>query len=170
MSDIRTETENPKKIETQIQGDLDIDETKLAEELQRQPARFFYYAVSWALAQRKSRITQLRLKELEARTSASYRKEMVDTGMKPRDVTIKMVEDYCTEHVDVQALRDEWIQAEYIMDMLDIAKIAFRQRSQSLIELFKSKGEEQFYENHGMEAMTREVDKKRGRKAPKDTD
>jgi len=157
-----------RKIEQEIQTELEIDETKLAEELQRQPSRFFYWAVSWALAQRKSRVTQLRLKELEAKKSAAYRKEMVDGGMKPRDVTIKMVEDYCTDHPEVQTLRNEWIQAEYIMDMLDIAKIAFRQRHQSLVELFKSKSEEQFYQEHGMDRMMGEVDRKRGRKVPKE--
>jgi hypothetical protein len=164
-----TEEKQEKKIEERIQEELNIDETQLAEELQRQPSRFFYWAVSWALAQRKHRMTQLRGKELEARISAAYRQEMADSGMKPRDVTIRMVEDYCTEHLDVKASREESIQSEYLMDMLEIAKLAFRQRHQSLVELFKSKWEEKYYQEHGMDAMHEEVDKKRERKERKKT-
>ncbi len=160
--------DEPRKIEQEIQEELEIDETKLAEELQRQPSRFFYYAVSWALAQRKSRLTKLRLERTEAQVSAAYRKTMVDSGMKPRDVTIAMVNDYCTEHPDVKAAREAVIQDEYLTDMLEIAKVAFRQRADALRELYKSNSEQEYLQTHGMDAMVAEIDRKRGRKQPKE--
>lgn len=156
-----------RKVEKEIQEELTIDETKLAEELQRQPSRFFYWAVSWALALRKSRLGKLKLERLEAQVSAAYRKDMVTTGMKPREVTIKMVDDYCTEHPDVKSARESVVEDEYLTDMLEIAKVAFRQRADALRELYKNNSEQEYLTEHGMEAMNAEVDRKRGRKQPK---
>jgi len=157
-----------RKVEQEIQEELEIDETKLAEELQRQPSRFFYWAVSWALAQRRFRITKVKLERLEAQIAAAYRKECVATGMKPRDVTIKMVEEFCSEHPDVVVARDAVIQDEYLTDMLDVAKIAFRQRADALKELYKNSSEQEYYQEHSMDKMNEEIDRKRGRKKPKE--
>lgn len=164
------EEKKERKIEQEIQTELEIDETKLAEELQRQPSRFFYWAVSWALAQRKSRITKLKLERLEAQVSAAYRKDMVAQGLKPRDVTIKMVDDFCTEHSDVKVAREAVIQDEYLTDMLEVAKVAFRQRADALRELFKNSGEQEYLQEHSMNAMNAEIDRKRGRKQPKENE
>ena len=160
--------ETKKKVEDQIREELEINETKLAEELQNQPSRFFYWAVSWALAQRKSRMSKLRLEKLEAQKSAAYRKEMVANGVKPRDVTIKMVDEFCTEDAEIQAARDTTVQDEYLTDMLEVAKVAFRQRADALRELYKQNVEQEYFQTHGMDTMTEEIDRKRGRKGRKE--
>lgn len=160
--------EEKKKVEDQIREELEIDETKLGEELQNQPAQFFYWAVSWALSQRKSRMSKLRLERLEAQVAAAYRKEMVDGGVKPREVTIKMVEDYCSNHQEIRAAREAVVQDEYFTDMLEVAKVAFRQRADALRELYKQNIEQEYYQTHGMDAMQADMDKKRGRKRTKE--
>jgi hypothetical protein len=87
--------------------------------------------------------------------------------MKPREVTVKMVEDYCTEHPDIQSAREAVVQDEYMTDMLEVAKVAFRQRADALRELYKNSSEQEYLSEHGMEAMQKEIDRKRNRKGRK---
>lgn len=156
--------EEKDRIETKIQEDLAIDETKLDEELQRQSARFFYYATLWSRATRKARIAKIKLDETEAGICRQYREEMAVNDPKTR-VTEKMLDDFCAEHPVMKAAKEEWIEAEYLQDVLGVAKDAFWQRNQALVNLYKNKSEESFYANGGLEAMQEEVERRRERKS-----
>ena len=157
------------KIETQIQEELNIDETKLEEELQRQSARFFYYATLWSKATRKARIAKIKVDETEAKICKQYREDMVISDSKTR-VTEKMLDEYCAEHQDMKTAREEWIEAEYLQDVLGVAKDAFWQRNQALVNLYKNKSEESFYANGGLDAMQGELERRRERKYAKNAE
>jgi hypothetical protein len=165
MNDETPKEEQKRTVEQEIERELEIDETKLAEELQRQPSRFFYYASAWARAQRKFRQAKLGLEALEAATAKKFRAECEANKVKS---TVDMVKDHCTLDEEVAAERGALIQAEYVTEMLEVAKQAFRQRATSLVELKRTRSEEEFYSEKGMERMQEEIDRKRGRKGPKD--
>jgi hypothetical protein len=55
-----------------------------------------------------------------------------------------MINEYLSEHPDYRTAKEEEIQAEYMSDMLNVAKDAFRQRGISLLELVKAQREDQF--------------------------
>jgi len=131
------------EVETEIQGELEIDSTDLSAELTRSPSKYFYWGTCFSLAAQKARMQKLRTEETEARLSKEYRKLMADEDPKTR-VTEKMINEYLSEHPDYRAAKEEEIQAEYMSDMLNVAKDAFRQRGISLLELVKAQREDQF--------------------------
>lgn len=134
------------KIENQIQQELEIDEKDISSELGRQPSKFYYWATTWALASRKARKIRLKRREVEAKLSKEYRLLMKEDDPKFR-VTEKILDDYLAEHSEYKAACEEEIQAEYMADMLGVAKEAFKVRSQALVELSRSMVEEKFYGN-----------------------
>ena len=155
------------KVENEIQKELEIDESNIVNELIRHPSKFFYWATTWALASRKSRKIRLKRREVEARLSKEYRIVMREDDPKFR-VTEKILDDYLAEHSDYKAACEEEIQAEYMADMLGVAKEAFKVRSQALVELSRSMVEEKFYGNElksfETELKARDVQTRRKRK------
>ena len=155
--------------ETQVQGDLEIDETRLPEELQRHAARFFFYGVAWCSAIRKAKVYKSRAKEVEARLTKSFRQEMLDVGLKLREVTLKMIDDFLAENSEMKEANEELIQAEYTADMLGVAKDAFRDRGRMLGDLSRIKGEVGYFaEREGYTEMQRQLEERRGKPQPKE--
>lgn len=144
------------KVENEIQKELEIDEKDISSELGRQPSKFFYWATTWALASRKSRKIRLKRREVEARLSKEYRLVMKEDDPKLR-VTEKILDDYLAEHSEYKVACEEEIQAEYMADMLGVAKEAFKVRSQALVELSRSSIEEKFYGNE-VKAFATEIE------------
>jgi hypothetical protein len=150
-------------IERRIQEELDIDETKLDEELLRQPSRFFYWASAWCLAGREAKKSKIRTDEIEAKLCREYKEKMAKEDSKLR-VTEKMLNDYVAEHPEFKASKEIQAQEEYKVDVLGVAKDAFRQRSQALIELFKTTKDQGYLEREGFKAMQEELEERRSRK------
>jgi hypothetical protein len=150
-------------VESKIQDDLEIDETKLDEELTRQPSRFFYYASLWALAGRAAKQAKLKTDETEAKLCREYKQRMGVEDPKLR-VTEKMLNDYVAEHPDFHAIKAIQVQEEYKVDMLGIAKDAFRQRAQALVELYRNNRDQAGLEKAGFNVMQTELEERRNKK------
>jgi len=166
MSDEKTDKRN---LEEEIQEDLDIDDTQLDQELSKQPSKYFYYGATWAKSSRLRRKERLRLRELEATLCNAFRAKMAETNPGTR-VTEAMLNNYLYNHPDYLKQEQVAIQAEYGEELMSIVKEAFKQRSQSLLELFRSNKEAEYYGNE-FTAMRKEfeagVDDKRKMKRRK---
>lgn len=147
--------------EIEIQEELAIDETKLEEELVRQPSKFFYWATMWARAAKARRKQQLKLRELEATLTANYRKEVASEDPKLR-VTERMVEDYLSTNQDYKVEKGATIEREYAEDMLGVAKDGFRQRGQALIELVRLLKDDGRASRDELEIMRKELEIREG--------
>lgn len=152
------EVKEKKKAEDQIQEGLTIDDTKLTEELKGQPGLFFYYAAMSARASRARRKEKLRAKEAEAGLVKEFRQKMNKEQLGTR-VTEKMVDEYLSEHPDYIAMNSRLIDLEYMEDMLTLARDAFKERHQVLIELSRTMSDEKVYGNE-IAVMREEFEKR----------
>ena len=146
-----------KTMEGEISAALNIDETKLSEELIRQPSLFFYWSTGWALAAKKRRIIKLQVRETEAALTREFRERMIieNSGLR---VTEKMISDYLAEHPKYKEAAIEQIKAEYIEDMLSAGKDAFKQRGQVLLELSRNSGDLAANEFSTIKALREELE------------
>jgi len=146
-----------KTVEVEIQDELSIDETKLEEEVVRQPSKSFYWSAMWARAAKARRRQQLRLRELEATLTQQYRAGIAADDPKFR-VTERIVEDYLVQHPDYKAEKILTIDKEYAEDMLSVAKDGFRQRGQALIELIRLLKDDGRASRDELEIMRKEME------------
>ncbi len=165
MTEEETKTKEA-SMEKQISEALNIDETKLSEELVRQPSLFFYYATGWALAAKKRRVIKLQVREVEASLTREFRERMIieNSGLR---VTEKMISDYLAEHEKYKEAAIEQIKAEYIEDMLSAGKDAFKQRGQALLELSRNSGDLSANEFSTIKALREELEAREETKQPK---
>ena len=152
-----TEETKSKGLEEEISKALNIDDTKLGEELVRQPSLFFYYSTGWALAAKKRRMIKLQVREVEASLTKEFRERMLaeNTGLR---VTEKMISDYLAEHSSYKEAAVEQIKAEYIEDMLGAGKDAFKQRGQILLELSRNNNDLAINEFSTIKALREELE------------
>jgi len=154
-----------KGVEGQISEALRINETKIEEELLRQPSLFFYWSMGWALAARKRRMHKLAARRVEAELTKEFRLTMSRENPGLR-LTEKMINDYLSEHPTFQESQTELIKSEYTEDMLNIASVALKEKHQILIELHKNNDDVQLSEFSTIRAFKDEV-KQRERKRSK---
>lgn len=159
-------TDDPTKkgIEEQISDALEIDETKIEDELLRQPSLFFYWSMGWALAARKRRLQKLSLRKLEAELTQQFRTEMLKENPGLR-LTEKMINDYLAEHPAFYAAQQELIKAEYTEDMLNVASLALKQKHQALLELHKNQQETSISEYNTVKAFKDEIKEQERRRS-----
>jgi len=162
--------EDKKKVEEEIQEALTINTEDLATELKEQPAIYFYWSCSWALAARKRRNQKMKLKEAEAKLGRAFKELLRADDPKVR-VSERMLDDYLAERPEYQEVLKEFTQSEYIESMLEVARDAFKQRGQMLIELSRSHSEDRIYANEYkiMEGELDRRDEKTRRKRSKRT-
>lgn len=159
--------ERGKSQEEHIKDALKINESEIRAELIDQPSQYFYYSCGWALATRKRRLEKLALKETEAKLGRQF-KELVRTEDPKARVTERMLDDWLAENEEYKRALQSLISAEYVSEMLEVAKDAFKQRSQVLIELARSDKEEKYWGDQTVllekEMMRRDEKIKRTRK------
>ncbi len=163
-------TEEKKSIESEILEDLEIDETKLNEELQKQPGKFFYYTSQWARAARSRRRTKLNAAEREAVLAKEYR-EIIAKETPGQRVTERMLTDYLNNHPEYLKLQEDIIKSEYMEDVLEATRDSMRQRHQVLLELSRAAHEERIYGNDitSVAGMRAEFEEREARKSRKRT-
>lgn len=157
------EKDTTKTMESEISEALSINETKINEELLRQPSLFYYYSVGWALAAKKRRMVRLQVRETEAILTREFRELMTSENPALR-LTEKIVNDYLAEHPKYKEAAIEQIKAEYTEDMLSAAKDAFKQRGQALLELSRNSGDLASNEFATMAALRGELEQREGDK------
>jgi hypothetical protein len=156
-------------IEVEIKEALDIDETDILAELRRHSAKYFYYGVTWARSAKQRRKLRLRLKELESRLIDALRREMVACDPKFK-VTEAIRTDYLHSNAEFLAGEQEMIQAEYMEEVLDVARDAMKQRGMALQELARQNRSEEMYGlefkamKNEYQARLEEIPKKRHRR------
>jgi hypothetical protein len=136
--------EKKSKIEEDISGDLAINEGDLRNEMNAQPSKYFYYGSLWARASRMRRNQRLKLREVEASLCNNFRKEMAE-GSPGTRVTEAMLNNFLYNHPTFLEHEQAAIQSEYMEEILAVAKEAFRERHQTLLELYKKAEEERLY-------------------------
>jgi hypothetical protein len=151
-------------IELEIKEALEIDEADILAELRRHSAKYFYYGVLWARASKQKRRIRLKTRELESRLTNALR-----TSTDAR-ITAEMKAEYLNSHPEFLEAEQELIQAEYMEEVLDVARDAMKQRGIALSELARQNRAEEMYGNE-FSAMKREykeqveeIPKKRNRK------
>jgi len=149
-------------IEADLAKELEIDETKLEEELIRQPSKFFYWGALWARASRLRRKSRLQMKEKEASLCKAFRERAAEETPGLR-ITEKMLNDYLYTHPEYLQAEKDLIDKEYMDDLLSIAKEAFKERHQTLLELRRTVVEERAYGSE-IEAMRRELEERESKK------
>jgi len=149
-------TDEKRTSEGQISDALQIDETKLEDELLRQPSLFFYWSMAWALSARKRRMQKLATRQIEAELTKGFRMEMAAENPGLR-VTEKMINDYLAEHPAYHEAQKELIKAEYMEDMLNVAKDAFKEKFNVLLELYRNQSDVQVNEFTTVKAFKDEI-------------
>jgi len=151
-------------IELEIKEALEIDEADILAELRRHSSKYFYYGVLWARASKQKRRFRLKTRELESRLTNSLR-----SGTEAR-ITAEMKSEYLNSHPEFLEAEQELIQAEYMEEVLDVARDAMKQRGIALNELARQNRAEEMYGNE-FSAMKREykeqideIPKKRNRR------
>lgn len=163
MEEIKT------SLELEIKEALDIDESDILEELRRHSAKYFWWGATWARASKQKRRLRLKTKELESRLANALRVELGGQDTKTR-VTEAMKTEYLYSHPEFLEAEQELIQAEYMEEVLDVARDAMKQRGMALQELARQNRAEEMYGNE-FSAMKREykeqldeIPKKRNRR------
>ena len=141
-------------LELEIKEALDIDESDILEELRRHSAKYFWWGATWARASKQKRKLRLKLKELESRLANDLRREMATVDPKAR-VTEAIKSDYLYSHPTYLEAETEMIQAEYMEEVLDVARDGMKQRGQALQELARQNREESMYGSE-FQAMKKE--------------
>jgi len=131
-------------LELEVKEALEIDETNILEELRRHSAKYFWWGATWARASKQRRRLRLKLKELEARLANELRRTINESDPKAR-VTEAMKNDYLYSHPDFLTAEQELIQAEYMEEVLDVARDGMKQRGQALQELARQNRTESIY-------------------------
>lgn len=151
-------------LDTTLQEQLQIDEGDIFGELQRQPARFFFWSSQWVKAARSKRKQRLRIKEIEATLANELRRQVAENDAKAR-VTEAMLNNYLYAHPTFLTEERELIEAEFREEMLEVAKDSFKQRGLALQELARQQRDEKIYGDEfklmEKEYDTRQEDKKR---------
>lgn len=157
--------EQKKSIDVEVQEELEIDDTKLNEEMIRQPSKFYYWAANWARAARSKRKQRIKVRETESTLSADFRKKM--TGDSPGTrVTEKMIEDYLYAHPTYKEELINLVDKEHAEDVFSNVKDAFKERHQVLLELSRTAKDEQLYGDE-LKAMKQEFDAREAKKIGK---
>ena len=123
-------------LEQKIVDELQLDETKLREDLKNQPLRLFYWGRMWAKALRAKKEARINLDRIEGRLSTEYRLKMSQINPRQRPI-LQMVEAYLNEQEEYNSAREALIKAEYAENILAVAKEAFQQRHSMLEEMSK---------------------------------
>jgi hypothetical protein len=122
----------------EIKEALEIDPTNIVEEVRRQPSKYFYYGVLWARAAKQQRKLHLRVKAIEAELMKAARTE------NPK-ISAEMKNEYLNGNSDYQAAQQDEIQAQYMEEVLSVAKDGMRQRGMLLQELSRQNRSEEMY-------------------------
>lgn len=158
-----TKPEGKKTVEETIQDDLEINDEKIVEELKNQPGLFFYYATMSARASRARRKAKLKAKESEAALVKDFRQRMNQEQPGVR-VTERMIDEYLSAHPDYIAMNTRLIDLEYTEDMLTLARDAFKERHQALMEISRAISDERIYGNE-IEHMRNQFEKREVKQA-----
>jgi len=133
MAEIKT------SLELEIKEALDIDEGDILEELRRHSAKYFWWGATWARASKQKRRIRLKTRELESRLTNALR-----TSTDAR-ITAEMKAEYLNSHPEFLEAEQELIQAEFMEEVLDVARDAMKQRGIALNELARQNREETIY-------------------------
>lgn len=131
-------------LDLEIKDALEIDATDILEELRRHSSKFFYYGILWARASRQKRKLRLKLRELEASLTNILRRQMAAEDPKAR-LTEAIKSEYLYGHPDYLTAEQELIQAEYMEEVLDVARDGMKSRGIALQELARQNREESLY-------------------------
>jgi len=124
-----------------IRKDLDINEDDLDLEVQRQPSKYAYWGAQYARVARRAARQKLALKTLEAKIGRDFRNYMKKHEPQTR-VTEGMVSTFVLLNEEHQTQSQRVIEAEYEENILTVARDAFRQRAQMLLQLARLKMDE----------------------------
>lgn len=127
-----------------LDEDLQINKSDLANEWVKQPNLFAKYAAASAelkkTAQEKAERAKLIKAELKA-DAAENPRECLGDGVKPSN---EKIEAYATAHKDYQTAIKKAIEAQYRADMAENAVYAFHQRKSALENLVRLASMEYF--------------------------
>lgn len=158
-------------VEDEIREALLINDDDLIKELKEQPSLYFYYSALWSRAAKKRRTQKMQLKEVEARLGKVLRERVRADDIKAK-VSERMLDDYLAEQEEYKQILRDYTQAEYVESLLEVAKDAFKQRGQLLVELSRSNRDEKVYGNEmnimkaEMERRDEKVKAKRSKRQP----
>ncbi len=120
---------------------MDINEEDIDLEMQRQPAKFCFWGARFARAARTHAREKLALKELAAQIGKTFRNHMAEKQPQTR-VTNDMVSTFVVNTPEYQEQERKVIEAEYQENFLNVAREAFRQRAQMILQLCRHQMDE----------------------------
>lgn len=129
------------KITEELLREVDINEADIDLEMQRQPAKFCFWGARYSRAARNHSRSKLALKELAARIGKDYRIKMREEEPQTR-VTNDMVSTFVVNIPEYQAQERAVIEAEYQENFFNVAREAFRQRAQMILQLCRHQMDE----------------------------
>lgn len=129
------------KSSEELLREIDINEDDIDLEMSRQPAKFCYWGARYARAARTHSREKLALRELAAQIGKSYRTKMKEVDPQTR-VTNDMVSTFVVNTPEYQKQERVVIEAEYQENFLNVAREAFRQRAQMILQLCRHQMDE----------------------------
>ena len=127
----------------EIMAELEINEGRMSQEVTRQPSKFAYWGSLASRASKKLSKQKLALSVLKAQLGRDYRLMMKDREPNTR-ITEAMVDTFVITTEDFLNQANTVIYAQHEDDMLNVAKEAFRQRANMLLQLAKMQMEEMY--------------------------
>ena len=115
-----------------LNNELQIKVGRLREELVKQPGKFAYFGVLWALSSFKSRRLKARIKALEAELDQEFRQKWPYKAIRPTEPAIRRA---VVSNPRLQKLQRASDEADKQTELLLIAKQAFEQRKDMLIQI-----------------------------------
>lgn len=134
-------TEKVKELQKRISMDLRINDANLSMELKEQPSKFAYWGAAHAIKLQEYNMAKVSFQEKESVLAAEL--EKIYTAMKKKDSSVrttdKIIKDAVVRHPERSASYKELIDVGLEEGILSVAKEAFRQRSQMVLELARDR-------------------------------